>query len=73
MKTVVSREDKCALLQGIFFGWKHLENCEVDDSFTEKVEHEIEDLRGRPDERAEEYLNHEISLAETEAVIQLVK
>ena len=66
-------EEKAVLLQAIFFGGKHLNECVFDDDFKEQVKQEIEGLKDKTDERAERYLNYDISIEETEAVILLLK
>ena len=74
-----SREDKCFILQNTFFGGKHLESCDFDEEFKTHVEEKVGDKHadfstidiGEEDkERAQNYLNYDITIEETEAVLQ---
>ena len=35
------REEKCEILERVFFGGKHLEECTFDENFREEVEEEL--------------------------------
>ena len=67
-----SMEGQSKMLQNVFLGGKYLEKCLFDDNFREVIE-EVKGMEGIEDEKADEYLNYDISLQETEAVLQLLK
>lgn len=50
-----------------------MENCKFDDKFKEEVEEELKGVEGPRDENADEYLNYDITIEETEAVLQFLK
>ncbi|MEW8548387.1 MAG: reverse transcriptase domain-containing protein [Candidatus Thiodiazotropha sp.] len=79
-RPVFQREEKCEVLEKVFFGGSHLEDCSFDESFREGVEKDIKDihegtLKSNQDseDRCSTYLNHNISMEEVEAVIQQLK
>ena len=77
---VFGREEKCAVLEKVFFGGSHLVNCSFDENFKEEVEDELRDImEGKIEgdqessEKCEKFLNHDISMDEIEAAIQHLK
>ena len=72
---VFNREDKCLILENVFFGGRHLNNCSFDESFKKEVEKELNtDTQNTIQNKdAEELLNYDITLSEVEAVIQHLK
>ena len=81
-KAVFNKDEKCALMEKVFFGGRHLSECKFDDQFKEEVERVVMDIESeeRESEKSKEdyekcnkYLNHDISMEEVEAVIQLLK
>ena len=80
-KAVFDRGEKCSLLERVFFGGKHLEECSFDEQFRKEVERAVLDTEmDSVPEKSEkelkncnEFLNHEISMEEVEAVLQLLK
>ena len=41
---VFEREEKCAVLEKVFFGGSHLNSCSFDEEFKKEVEDELEDI-----------------------------
>ena len=72
---VFNREDKCLILENVFFGGRHLNNCSFDENFKKEVEKELNtDTENTIQNKdAEELLNYDITLSEVEAVIQHLK
>ena len=61
---VFNREDKCLILENVFFGGRHLNNCSFDESFKKDVEKELNtDTENTIQNKdAEELLNYDITL-----------
>ena len=79
-KAVFDREEKCALLEKVFFAGKHLDDCKFDEQFKTFVEKSVlvNDDESSEKSREElnncnEFLNYEISIGEMEAALQLLK
>ena len=79
-KAVFDREEKCALLEKVFFAGKHLEDCKFDEQFKRFVEKSVlvndDDSSEKSREElnnCNEFLNYEISIGEVEAALQLLK
>ena len=83
-KAVFDRGEKCSLLERVFFGGKHLDDCKFDEQFREEVERSIQDneneMENNISEKSREdmricdvFLNYEISMVEVEAALQLLK
>ena len=70
---VCNSADKCKVLQDVFFGGRHLEKEEFDETTRVEVENKVKGIREQtnPQESDETYyLNHDITEEETEAVLQ---
>ena len=72
---IFNREEKCQILEKIFFDGRHLANCSFDDKFKTDVENDLTTVteENSKSNDAEEFLNYDISLNEVEAVIQHLK
>ena len=66
------REEKCEILEKVFFGGKHLERCKFDDNFRDEVEKELKE-NIEENKNSQEFLNYDITLGEVEAVVQQLK
>ena len=70
---VFGREEKCEILERVFFGGKHLDQCAFDDDFKVEVEKELLTGNNPENENSKEFLNYDITLGEVEAVVQQLK
>ena len=70
------KAEKCKVLEEVFFGGKHLEGEEFDDTFKAEVERRVKeiaeerDLQGAEDTQC---LNRNITMEETEAALQSLR
>lgn len=67
--------EKCNILQNIFFGGRHLQDCEFDEGFKELVNTKMEELNQSESstntgETEEDLLNYDIDRGEVEAALQ---
>ena len=67
------REEKCEILEKVFFGGKHLDQCTFDENFKEEVEEELLNGNDIENDNSKEFLNYDITLGEVEAVVQQLK
>ena len=74
-KPVFDRQEKCKVLEDVFFGGE----CEFDDNFKQAVEKTVshieegisnDDNQTKENENSNEYLNYDISVGEVEAVLK---
>ena len=70
---VFGREEKCEILERVFFGGKHLDQCVFDSDFKDKIEEELLRENNLENKNSKEFLNYDISLEEVEAVVQQLK
>ena len=80
-KPVFDRQEKCKVLEDVFFGGGHLKECDFDDKFKQEVEKTVSDIEKgisnddinqtrEKEKNSNEYLNYDISVGEVEAVLQ---
>ena len=75
-KPVFDKAEKCKVLEEVFFGGKHLEGEEFDESFKAEVEGRVKELAEEGDLQGTEdtqYLNRNINMEETEAALQSLR
>ena len=80
-EAVFNKEEKCAVLEKVFFGGGHLTECTFDEQFKEKVNKAIGDIENDnipsndtgDKENCDKYLNFDISIDEVETVLQQLK
>ncbi|MEW8548699.1 MAG: reverse transcriptase family protein, partial [Candidatus Thiodiazotropha sp.] len=71
-KIVFDPVEKCKVLQEVFFGGKHLEQEDFDDTVKVEVERKVQDIAKQPSTGSDDtdYLNRDITEEETEAALQ---
>ena len=70
------KAEKCKVLEEVFFGGKHLEGEELDESFKAEVEGRVKELAEEGDLQGTgdtQYLNRNINMEETEAALQSLR
>ena len=81
-KAIFDSDEKCSVLQDVFFGGGHLNDCDFDEQFKEMVDQAVADIEkgGTAEDKTtqegkncKEYLNYDISADEVEAVLQQLK
>lgn len=75
---VFDSSEKCDILQGLFFGGRHLDECQFDDNFKEDVDNVLSEINQvdpslESSVNEDDELNYDITKCEVEAVLQNLK